>query len=289
MSAVQQMLMGAGGGASGPTVAGLVYVLDAKLYSSGQTWANSVLAPADGSPQTSYDYFLGSSSSPAANDPTITNSGANDAYWLFNGGQFFTETLAAGSMPAFLQTMHHAGKKWTVEIWMQWAGSVSGNINPVFDSGTSDQGGGDMSRGVIFADLGNGADGVSGKLKFRVKRDSSAVSAWARNSDANLPSGSVQMVAVSWDATGTDDSFLYRNGNYESSNGNGSAGNTWTVSSATFGTLNAANSARVGTRGDAAFSVPNNTRVYLMRVYNRNLSKAEMDTNWNSTKTRFGL
>lgn len=276
------------GGGGGPTLAGLVYVLDAKLYSSGQTWANSVAVPADGSPQTSYDYFLGSSSSPAADDPTITNSGGDAAYWLFNGSQFFTETLAAASMPAFLQTMHHAGKKWTIEIWMQWAGILGGNVNPVFDSGTSDRGGSDVARGVIFVDL-SGFVQTGGKILLRVKRDSAAQNAWVRQSDADLPSNSPQMVAVSWDASGADPSFFYRNGSYAASSGDGTAGDTWTVSGATFGTENASNSSRIGARGDAAFSVPNNTRVYLMRVYNRNLSKAEMDTNWDSTKARFGL
>jgi hypothetical protein len=270
------------------TTSGLVSSFDAKNYSSGQTWSNSVVSPADSSAQTAYDYFLGATNGAEGSDPTITNTGTNTAYWGFDGGDFFTHSLAAGSMPAFLQTMHHASKKWTIEIWMQWNGTAGTQQRPIFDSGTSDQGGGDMSRGVMFCDLGDAVQ-TAGRLKFRVKQDSSGSGAWQRESDVSLPSGSVQMVAVSWDATGTDASFLYRNGNYESSSGDGTAGNTWTVTGATFGTLNVANSSRIGTRGDASFPIPANTRVYLVRLYNKNLTKAELDVNWNGTKSRYGL
>lgn len=260
---------------------GALLRLDAKQYSSGQTWPNQVSSPADSSAQTDYDYFLGSTSSSSSDDPTINDTGTDAAYWSFDGGDYFTHTLAAGSMPEFLRKMHHAGKAFTIELWMQWGGSSAGGICPFFDSGTSDQGGSDMSRGVMFCDLGNSIQ-TAGRLRFRIKQDSSAGDALAVQSDAAIPSGSVQMVAVSYAAGAS--SFLYRNGDYEKVGG----ADTFTATLSSPGSSDASNQARIGTRGDGVQRVPNGTRLYIARVYNRALSKAELDANWIATKMRFG-
>lgn len=264
---------------------GVEAVLDAMAYSSGQVWANLTQAPASGAARSDYDYNLGDGASANGSDPVIQGSGTEAAYWEMDGADAeFTHTLAAGSMPAFLRALHKSGTKFTIEVWMRWDGTTATNIAPLFDSGSSDQGGSDMSRGVLFGDLGNSA-GVGGKLNLRLKQDSGAGTAFTKTSDAVIPSGAVQMLAVSFDGTGTEASFFYRNGAYMQA---GSA-DTWTASLASPGTADTANRSKIGARGDGAYHVPSGTRIYMLRLYNRNLTKAELDVNWNGTKGRYGL
>lgn len=69
-------------------VASAVADLDATIassYTSGQTFANLVTAPADGAAQTAYDFWLGTNNGSAANDPTF----ATDKFTL-DGGDWFT-------------------------------------------------------------------------------------------------------------------------------------------------------------------------------------------------------
>lgn len=71
-----------------------VFDLDATLVPSyggaGQTWANLVPAPADGSAKTAYDFYLGRTSSPSTDDPTFTGSaGSPSAYFLSDGSDCF--------------------------------------------------------------------------------------------------------------------------------------------------------------------------------------------------------
>jgi len=69
-------------------VASAVADLDATIaasYASGQTVANLVTAPADGEVQSAYDFWLGTDSGSAANDPTF----ATDKFTL-DGGDWFT-------------------------------------------------------------------------------------------------------------------------------------------------------------------------------------------------------
>jgi hypothetical protein len=71
-----------------------LFDLDATLAASyggtGQTWANLIAAPDDGSAQAAYDFWRGDSSSATANDPAF-NGAAGDAaaYWSCDGGDFF--------------------------------------------------------------------------------------------------------------------------------------------------------------------------------------------------------
>lgn len=253
----------------------LVAQFDAKDYTSGTNWSNNVAAPADGSAQIAYDFEL-------TGDPAITNTGADDAYWDLDGDDYFTLDSAN---TAFLSAMHKAGSEFTVEIWMQWAGTPSSNIAPLFDSGSSDVGGSDLSKGIIFLDLGNNVvdSQTAGRMRLRIKQDSGGTSSFNVQSDAAIPSGAVQMCAVSFKAGNT--SFLYRNGAYAQV----SATDTFTGTLSSPGTSDSTNRTRIGARGDGTFRVPTGTRVYLARIYNRALSKAELDQNWDATRGRYGL
>lgn len=197
---------------AGPTSNGLVAVHDAWDYVSGQVWANSIASPADGSNQTDYDFYLGASGSSEGSDPTLVDGGTALAHFNFGGSQYF-DFAHPGAVPSFLQTMHHADAKFTIEMWILLSGNIGANVHPYFDSGTGDFGGADTSRGVIFMDLGNYPSN-NVKLNFRVKRDFSGVTALDVKSDNIVPINSIQMVSLSYDATGDDYSFFCRNGNY---------------------------------------------------------------------------
>lgn len=267
------------------TTSGLLMSLDAMAYGAGQVWGNQVYSPADLSAQTGYDWLLGSGSGSDSNDPVIISPGTDGAYFALEGDDCFTHSLSAAAMPEFLRTMHKVGRAFTVEIWMRWAGTTGPYQQPLFDSGSSDQGGSDMSRGVLFGDLGSSSYYGGGKNNLRIKRDGGASTAFSRVADNPIPANSMQMIAVSYDGTGVEPSFFYRNGDYDPSGGM----NTWMADGTLFGTSDAVMPARIGARGDAFAKVPAGTRIYIVRLYNRALSKPELDENWTATGARYGL
>jgi len=89
-------------------ISGVVFDLDATIEASyagtGQTWANLVPSPADGSAQSDYDFYRGTGSGSSTDDPTFTGT-ANDpaAYWAYDGGDFFT---SVGGITTFINNCH---------------------------------------------------------------------------------------------------------------------------------------------------------------------------------------
>ena len=90
------------------SIASVCCDLDATIaasYTSGQTWANLIAAPADGAAQTDYDFWLGAGSGASTDDPTFTGTaGAPAAYFLHDGGDFFTIKNVAN--PVTIYNMH---------------------------------------------------------------------------------------------------------------------------------------------------------------------------------------
>lgn len=74
---------------------------------SGQTWSNLVAAPADGSSQATYNFYLGNTSSSAADDPTFNGSaGSPSAYFSLDGGDYFRGVAASAATAGIFNTMH---------------------------------------------------------------------------------------------------------------------------------------------------------------------------------------
>jgi hypothetical protein len=264
---------------------GLVFQLDMSntgtYPGTGQTVSNLVPLPADGAAQADYHWTRGQSAAVDSTDTDYVADGAASymSSGLFGLGRYMS--LLTGST-SFLKSMHKDGAAWTIIMWVRYANAGS-NIAPLFDSGTSDGGGADMSRGVIFGDTGNIQQTV-GRFRLRVKQDSGGTNAFAVQSDAALSPGSTYMLAASLDeAAGTG--FLYRNGDYDPVSGSG----TFAVSFTSPSTTDATNPPRLGARGDAGASVVIDTRWYVVRVYNRALTKAELDTQFASERSRFGV
>lgn len=264
---------------SGPVVLSPeVFFLDASSYSAGQLWSNQTTAPADGAGQTAYDFVLGNSGIGDGSDPTHT--GINPAsYWTFDGNDFFT---LAGTPTSFLKNMHKAGSKFSIEAWFYYAGTAASNVAPLFDSGTSDQSGSDMSRGIIFSDLGPlNTTGLASNC-IRVKQDGGGQNSLNKEADSSLTIG-WHMVACSIDGTGTTPSFLYTDGDYDPVD----TLDTWDGTFITPGSMDAALLARIGARGDGGFRVPIDTKLIMLRVHDVNVSKSQFDASWVDAQARF--
>lgn len=123
---------GGGGGGSGSIqdiVAEAVFDLDATQSASyggsGQTWANLVPNPHDGSTQTAWDVTLGTSSSAASDDPTFTGTaGTSGAYFAYDGG----DMLSILSMPQYMREMHRTTAQFTMGFCLNVAASNQGLI-----------------------------------------------------------------------------------------------------------------------------------------------------------------
>lgn len=264
-------------------IEGLVMYLDTantlSYDGSSQTWHNLVTVPAEGV-ENDWDFYLGSTSGAESTDPAFSGTPGTDVCY-FALGSTRRLTLAAGTSPTstFLKHLHYAAKKFTVEIWFKYKGE--GVQSRLLDTGTQDFGGSYTSRGVAVGEFGGGH-----KIIHRIMRDSSGAESKTVVSDNAFTVNSRYMIAWSQDGTGADDSFIYRNGAYDPV---GSA-NTWDGTPSSPGTNPANLSPKIGIRGDGGYGgVATDTEIYMIRVYNRNLSKSELDLNWAYDKARFGL
>lgn len=76
---------------------------DASYGGTGQTWANLVSNPSDGSSQTDYDALLGQDGSASTDDPTFVGTpGTAGAYFLHDGGDVFSLT----TKPDLIKQLH---------------------------------------------------------------------------------------------------------------------------------------------------------------------------------------
>ncbi len=138
---IQNIAAGGGSYLDG-VVTSAVCELDATVsdsYSgSGQTWANLVASPADGSAQADYDFTLGANDTASTDDPTFTGTaGDSGAYWSVDSGDNFT---LAGDNTAFINSLHKGSQAfWICVIWrnvdLTWrngplVGTAIDNFNP---------------------------------------------------------------------------------------------------------------------------------------------------------------
>jgi len=125
-----------GGGGGGGTLDGVlsstILQLDATVSASyagsGQTWSNLIAAPADGSAQTSYDFYIGADSSATSTDPTFNGTaGSSSAYFSFDGGDYFKK---ASANTTFLNNLHKSsgGTDFWIACGLYFPSATSGNI-----------------------------------------------------------------------------------------------------------------------------------------------------------------
>lgn len=261
-------IMGAGGGASLPAA---VFELDAGLsasYASGQTWANIVAAPADGSGITAYDFLRGNTSGAEATDPTFNGvAGTNSAaeFWSFDGGDYFTLT---GSTTAFLSSIHKAAATFT---WYAFAQTGSSSCAGGFcgTTNTTDTG---------FHIEGTGGSGVN--LTFAVYN--AGVSVISKSASSFMATGTKYMLALSYNEAAAS-GFFYKN------NGSGRTVSAFTGAYSSPSSSAASHKIQVGARSDNASPFPADTQLWRTGMFNRPLTAAQLDRIYNLYKFKLGL
>ena len=272
----------------------LVMFLDAGNSASydgtSQTFKNLVSAPADGSSQTDYDMYLGINGlvEQPNSDPIFTGvAGAGTANEAFVFHQWDILNLKRASNTDFLNSLHKANAAFTIELWVTTASMVTNNNSIWFNTAAaSPHSGGGAGIQLRMVDDRNSVSTQG--FGFRCYASQSNLSMRAYT-DTILQPNTTYMVAISVDAAGN--SFFYINGNYAQV---GSADQFASVyGSGSFSSPTTGNSAvkfRCGHPiSEHNLNIDNNQKLHLFRVYNSNLSKAELDLNWLSTKGRFGL
>jgi len=106
--------------------------LEASFDGTGQLWKNLIPAPADGSAQTAYDFWRGSTSASQTNDPTFNGTAGDPAAYFSNdGGDAF---WLAGALTTFLGRLHR-DQDFTFVTAMQTAPSGSPLRSTLFHTG----------------------------------------------------------------------------------------------------------------------------------------------------------
>lgn len=221
-----------------------------------------------------YDFYLGSGAGADGAEPSFTSP----ATMVFGGGGYCT---GVGPTPDLIKGMHKAGSEFTIEAWWYYAGGGS-NVHPIFDSGTVDSGGADMSRGLMFGDMGSLVPGAVGLCGFRLKRDSGGESALEVHLTSPLSAGWHHLAVSYRQGAG---SFLWVDGAQAGTN----LGTTWDGTPSSPSTSDPVNPMRIGARGDAAFKAASGSKLDLLRIYDRALTTGELAQNWEYRRYSYGL
>lgn len=200
-------VMGAKGGPILPTA---VFEHDAGLLASyagggAQKWADIVTSPADGSAQTDYDFYLGTTSGATGSDPTFHGTPGNNSaseYWSFDGGDLFT---LVGNDTTFLNSLHKDAALFTWYAFLR-SGPDFGLTGSLNAFGTRNSSG--TTRGIEI--IGSSGSGTSdGKLQF-VMGNGSVSQTVAQSGNNFIPISTNMLLAVSYNES-TGAGIMYRN------------------------------------------------------------------------------
>lgn len=226
---------------------------------TGQTWANLVSAPADGSATTAYDLILGTDSGSAANDPTFSGTaGTGAAAFTLDGGDWFT--IKNGNT-TLINNMHKTtgGASWSIAMVCKVPSRLI-NTNPYYLFGT---GGGDAAKHGIA--VKNGTFGANpNKLTFE-GAGGSFVQTSTLTGINDITDGTYRLVVVTYNAA-TKALKAYSGSN--------------TPVSTTIGffasTTNASDPLQFFTGGGAFLPCPTGTEVKSIGMFNAILSDAQV-------------
>ena len=250
-----------------------VFELDAGLSASyggsGQTWANIVTAPADGSGQTAYDFYRGATSGSEGSDPTFNGSaGANSAneYFSFDGGDYLT---LAGSNTTFLNNLHKENAAFT---WYGFLETPS-----------------DLTQFGLFGTKSNISTNIgldfssnnNGNVSFSVG-NGSGLAINVNTGNAFIAASTKCFVALSYEeATGTG--LVYR----KAAAGKATVGISGSYSSPSSSA--AAYTLQVFANGNGTFIARNGAKLWRTGMFNRALTEAQLDALFERHKSKLGL
>ncbi len=265
----------------------LVFSLDAGDINSyagtGQTWSNTVVSPADSASQTDYDFALGADTLAGSDDPAFTGTaGASSANEAFEFHQADIMALVASGNTTFLESLHKDNAAFTLEFWFTTPVLFPNNKRFMVFNTTSNT---PTTSGTGMQIRLNDGGGSSSYPGFRVYNAGNEVIGII--SDTVLAANTTYMWAISVDEAGNG--FMYRNGAYDQV----SAANTFAATYGSGGYTAPASGtstvkAQIGDT-DTDYALDHYFDLHKIRAYNTNLTKAQLDINWASTKGRFGL
>lgn len=163
--------------------------ISASYGGSGQTWANLIASPADGSAQTGYDFHLGIDDSSSTDDPTFSGSaGDAAAFFSHDGGDWFTLKNIANAIT--IKNNHRTDQ---AGVWMavalRGAGITTGSLTYFGNSFNA------TTAGMRLTDLS-----VSGDIDILISNGSQNAILFDLGSyttDGEL------LIIFSWDGTST--------------------------------------------------------------------------------------
>lgn len=258
-------------GAGGAGLPAAVFELDAGLsasYAAGQTWANIVAAPADGSGITAYDVYLGTSSGATAEDPTFNGvAGTNSAaeFWSFDGGDFFT---LVGANTTFNSDIHQDDATFTWYAFLQ-TGSSGASGSYIGTVGVADTG---------FRIEGQGGSGADLNLEIL----NAGVAALDKTASGWLATSTKYMLAVSYSDPGAV-GFFYKN------NGSGRTVSSFTGALSSPAAGAATHKLQICAGGDNNAPIAADTQLWRTGMFNRPLTVAQLDRIYNLYKFKLGL
>lgn len=272
-----------GSGAFGPTLlqaiqaagltSNLVLCLDAgdgASYLSGTKWLD---VSGNG-----YDFNFGDGST-STTYPAFTGSvGSRSAYWLFDGGDYFTYD---SPNETWMQNLHKNNASFSF---------ISGYFLP--------QAGGDFA---LFGTLGTGALGpdygnigiVFGPDARGIASDVTEIAVGKGTGSSAGGANAAYPTTNAWyidgvslnEATGAGGGFLYRNGGYLQVGG----ADTWDATYSSPSASNATNTAQIGSAGGGTNPAHSGCRLSFLAAWSTALTKGNFDTLHASLRGRLNL
>ncbi len=232
-----------------PSVCGDLDATIADSYSgSGQTWANLIASPADGSAQTDNDFWLGFTGTPSTDDPTFTGTpGDPAAYFNHDGLDYLTTKNLSAAL-----TLSNAHKTDQAGTWI----AVTYKVAPATSNADS-----------IWGNRVGATDhALQIKQNGSLLQSNGSATAVKSGLFSNMPAATDVIIIVSWDGTATTNNIrAWRNSR------------TKTESSAAFGATTTAgsNSFSVMASNNGTGTMNLDTRLYGMAWGNAFIDDAD--------------
>jgi len=224
---------------------------DGTSTGTANEWLNKVSSPADGSNQTDWDFFLGTSGVGDGAEPTLTGSG-DAQYFNFDGDDFLTQQGTAGATGTMTDDWHKTtGAPACTVVW---------GIRPVIDSNQ--------------AWVGNTNSFVNHGCRIHMQSDEAMVfrqdNGSVTYSEPVVPAATItatdSILGIGWNSSSTGSEQWW----FDSS-----TGNNWDVSySPNTDTTDANLNTQVGATVSLIWA--SGTRLYRFLTFNEILSDAQM-------------
>jgi hypothetical protein len=262
---------------------GLVCYLDAGDINScsgsgAQMWANIVDTPADGAARAAYDFYLGNGSNSTTLPTFIGVAGGKSANdYFYSDGNNLTDRSGdcfrlAGSNTTFINSLHKANATFTIEIMLYGPATIlSASTARMLLSTISDN--------AYYTGFDIGYNDTDYSFYFRV-RNSNGTTPFYQNFSSKLKFSAWNWITLSIDAQSGSHIGCF-NGQVE----------TFTGTYSGPATADAYTTLRIGQDVDNSnrFGLVNGMRIAVVRIYNRALTKAELDQNFNAVRSRYGI